>query len=115
VDADGVEAALRRELQLVHVLVVDFVGARRIEQLGVDVDPDAIVLLHEVRRQIRIRHQMKPAKSHRDLSVGSAPASRALSPVGRGVLYALDILGWVRGVVGMTPHSYLAAETLRLT
>ena len=66
VDADAVEPELVGVLELVHVLVVHGVGPGRVEQLAVDVDPDRPVLLPEVVRQIRPRHQVEPGELHRN-------------------------------------------------
>ena len=65
VDANAVEARPFGELELVQVLVVGLVHdlARSYRCEG-GVDPDAGVLLREVHRQLRVRHQMEPVKLH---------------------------------------------------
>ncbi len=65
VDADGVEAALGGVLELIHEVVVHEVGALGVEQRGMDVDPHGRMLLAEVVRQLRVRHQVKPHELHR--------------------------------------------------
>ncbi len=64
VAAHGVEAAIRRELHLVHEVVVHQMRALRIEQRRVDVDPHRRVLLPEILRQLGVRHQMEPEELH---------------------------------------------------
>ena len=64
VAADGVEAALSRVLHLVHEIVVHVVGAFRVEQLRMDVDPDRGMLLTEVVGQLRVGHQVEPHQLH---------------------------------------------------
>ena len=76
VDADAVEAELVGVLELVHVLVVDGVGPRRVEQRAGDVDPDRAVRLPEVVGQVRPRHQVEPRELHGDLLAPSMPRPR---------------------------------------
>src|SRR5262245_59982608 len=68
VAADGVEAAGGGKLELIEELVVHVVGAGRIEQGGVDVDPNGGVLFLEVLGQLLVRHQVEPEKLHGILS-----------------------------------------------
>src|SRR5262249_30414459 len=49
-------------------IVVHEVCALRVEQRGVHVDPDRRMLLAEVLRQLRIRHQMEPHELHGGLA-----------------------------------------------
>ena len=65
VHADAVEAQRGGVFQKVHISIVDLVTFHRIEQPGVDVDPHRAVLLPEVVRQIRPRHQVEPGEFHR--------------------------------------------------
>ena len=64
VAAHRVEAAVGGELHLVHEVVVHQVRALRVEQRGMDVDPDRSVLLGEVVRQLGVRHQVEPQQFH---------------------------------------------------
>src|SRR5262245_62266903 len=68
VAADGVKAAGGGKLELIEELVVHVVGAGRIEQGGVDVDPNGGVLFLEVLGQLLVRHQVEPEKLHGILS-----------------------------------------------
>ena len=64
VDAHRVEAAIGGVFQLVHEVVVHVVRAPRIEQRGVDVDPDRRMLVAEARRQFGVGHQVEPHQAH---------------------------------------------------
>ena len=75
VAADGVEAAVGRVLHLVHEVVVHVVGALRVEQRGMDVDPHRGMLLAEVVRQLGVRHQVEPHQLHGVCSLGGAVSS----------------------------------------
>ena len=56
VAAHRIETTIRRELHLVHKVVVHQMRALRIEQRGMDVDPYRWVLLPEILRQFGVRH-----------------------------------------------------------
>src|SRR5580700_9428053 len=73
VDADRVETAFGGEFELVHEVVVHVMGAKRVEQRGVDIDPHRGMLFAEVLRQFGIGHQVKPHQLHGWLlkSIGS--------------------------------------------
>ena len=73
VDADAVIAGGSGGFELVQAVVVHLVGFGRVEQLRVDVNPDRVVRLGEVRREISVRHQMEEFKFHRQLR--SVPSS----------------------------------------
>ena len=78
VAAHGVEAAIRRELHLVHEVVVHQMRTLRIEQRRVDVDPNGRMLLPKVLRQFGVRHEMEPKEFHGArpiLACGTIPAS----------------------------------------
>ena len=64
VDADRVEPALLGPHELIDVGVVGLGEDVAIEQGRVDVDPHAAVLLVEVLRQRRIRHEVEPHHLH---------------------------------------------------
>ena len=84
VHADRIEAALRRVFQLIHEVVVHQVGALRIEQRGVDVHPDRRILVAEIVRQFRVRHQVEPHQLH-------APAPRFRQPLLVSILCAQPV------------------------
>src|SRR5262245_28147923 len=60
VAAHCVEAAVGRELHLVHEVVVHKMRALRVEQRRMDVDPHGWIRLPEIRGQLGVRHQMAP-------------------------------------------------------
>ena len=64
VDADRVEAAFGGEFQFVHEVVVHVMRAQRVEQRGMDVDPDRRMLLPKIVGQFGIGHQMEPHQLH---------------------------------------------------
>ena len=86
VDADRVKAALGGEFELVHEVVVHVMRAPRVEQRGMDVDPDRGMLLPEIVGQFGVGHQMKPQDLHRTLlrrvvhPSSLTPARRAVKP-----------------------------------
>ena len=87
VAAHGIEAAVGRELHLVHEVVVHQVRALWVEQRRMDVDPHRRMLLPEVLRQFGVRHQMEPQEFHGGPIVAGArlaiPASMAAKPLVR--------------------------------
>src|SRR5260370_22876202 len=64
VDADRIEAAFGGKFELIHEIVVHVMGAPRVEQRGMYVDPDRGVFLSEIVGQLGIGHQMKPQQLH---------------------------------------------------
>ena len=64
VDADRIEPAAGRVIQLIHEVVVHVVRAARVEQRRVDVHPHRRMLLTEVVRQLGVRHQVEPHEFH---------------------------------------------------
>jgi hypothetical protein len=65
IDADAVEAELIGVFELVQVLVVDLVATHGVVQLSRgEVDPDAVVALAEVVREVRVRHQVEEMELH---------------------------------------------------
>src|SRR5213596_3044602 len=64
VDANRVKAAFGGEFELVHKVVVHVMGAPRVEQRGMDVDPYRGMLLTEIVGKLRVRHQMEPHQLH---------------------------------------------------
>src|SRR5262249_16258627 len=72
-------AALGCELQLVHEVVVHEVGALRVEQRGMDVDPDRRMLLAEIVGQLGVWHQVEPEQLHGRPPGGGAIGVAALS------------------------------------
>ncbi len=77
VDADAVVPQRVGELQLVHVLVVHAMTFDRVVQRLVDVDPHRTVLLAEVVRHVRPRHQVEPHELHRNPSPDCRPSDRS--------------------------------------
>src|ERR1700736_4469235 len=75
VDADRVEPALGGEFELVHEIVVHVMGAPRVEQRGMDVDPYRGVLVAKVLGQFGIGHQVKPHQLHRSTSSAAGIAA----------------------------------------
>src|ERR1700712_4853727 len=73
VHADGVEATLRGIFELVHEIVVHVVRTAWVEQRRMDVDPHRRMLLVEVIRKLRVRHQMEPHELHRASSLRLGP------------------------------------------
>ncbi|HBZ72580.1 MAG TPA: hypothetical protein DEP35_23735 [Deltaproteobacteria bacterium] len=67
IHADAVESRLRSELELVHEIVVHAVRLCGIEEARVDVDPNGRMLLFEVVREIRVRHEVEPKNFHESL------------------------------------------------
>ena len=67
VHADRVEADLGCVFELVHEVVVHVMRPARVEQRRMDVDPHRGMLLVEVVRKLRVRHQVKPHELHRVL------------------------------------------------
>ena len=84
VAADRIEAALRRVFELVEELVVHAVRALRVEQRGVDVDPDRGVPVLEVVRQLLVGHQVEPEELHGS-ALPSAQRLLGLPPAFAGV------------------------------
>src|SRR5262252_6614967 len=74
--AHRVEAAVGRELHLVHEVVVHQVCALRVEQRRMHINPYRRMLLAEVVRQFGVRHQMEPEELHGQSSL-LLPASMA--------------------------------------
>src|SRR6476660_6040147 len=72
VDADRVEPALLGPHELIDVRVVGLGHDVAIEQARADVDPHAAVLLVEVLRERRIRHEVEPQHLHGSEHGGSA-------------------------------------------
>src|SRR5580700_448652 len=64
VDADRVEAAFGGEFELMHEVVVHVMRAARIEQRGMDIDPDRGMLLAEIVGQLGVGHQVEPHQLH---------------------------------------------------
>ena len=64
VHADGVEAHLGGVFELVHEVVVHVVRSAWVEQRRMDVDPHRGMLLVEVVRKLRVRHQVEPHELH---------------------------------------------------
>src|SRR4051812_6871841 len=73
VHADGVEAALGGIFELVHEVVVHVVRPAWVEQRRMDVDPHRGMLLVEVIRKLRVRHQMEPHELHGTSSLRLGP------------------------------------------
>ena len=71
VHADRVVAELGGVFELVHEVVVHVMRALGVEQRGMDVDPDARVLLIEVVGKLRVRHQVEPHELHGAFSLNS--------------------------------------------
>src|SRR5580765_6247454 len=65
VHAHGIEAALGGVFELVHKVVVHVVRSAWVEQRRMDVDPHRRMLLVEVIRKLRVRHQVEPHELHR--------------------------------------------------
>src|SRR3954465_11314046 len=82
VDAQPVEAELLGIGELIQIFVVDEVRALGVEQLGIDIDPDRGVLVPEIGRQMRVRHQMEPQEFHRAISLC---VRRSFAPYGIAV------------------------------
>ena len=80
VHAHRVEAAVGGVFELVHEVVVHVVRAARIEQRGVDVDPDRGVLVAEAGRQLGVGHQVEPHQAHGMVSSSSIVPVLPLSP-----------------------------------
>ena len=72
VDANAVEADVGRVDEFVDIFVVGAMPDLGIEDARVDVDPDGIVLLLEIRSELRIGHQMKPENLNLFVSLGAA-------------------------------------------
>src|SRR5205814_4876681 len=64
VHADGVEAHLGRELELIHEVVVHVMRSAWVEQRRMDVDPHRGMLLVEIVGKLCVRHQVKPHELH---------------------------------------------------
>src|SRR5262245_1944635 len=64
VNAYAVETALGRELKFIHEIVVHQVGALRVEQRRVDVDPDRRVLVSKIIWELGVGHQVEPEQLH---------------------------------------------------
>jgi hypothetical protein len=64
VDADAIEAEFGGEFEEVEVVVVDAMAFDGVVEAGIDVDPDAAVLLPEVIRQVGIGHEVEPVELH---------------------------------------------------
>ncbi len=77
VHADAVEAQLRRVFEQVQIIVINLVALGRIEQIGIDVHPNRMILLAKIVGQIRPRHQVEPSKSH-ETSLSAKGAERTV-------------------------------------
>ena len=64
IDTESIEPGLVGELQLVQVFVVELVSLRSVKKMAGHIHPYASVLVLEIRGQIPIRHQVKPANFH---------------------------------------------------
>ena len=99
VDADPVVAQRRGVDQLIDVLVVELAHLLRVLEPGRDVDPDAVVGVAEVVRQVAVRHEVERVELHagpssrrgRRPSHDSAASPRQPPPSRRGVEPGLAI------------------------
>src|SRR5690242_3776602 len=64
VDADCIEPAGSRVLQLIHEVVEHVMRTTGVEQRRVDVHPHRWMLLTEIIRQFCVRHEVEPHEFH---------------------------------------------------